>query len=243
MTSDNREAFIRSVAAKRSFLEVGGLWGEVNEMATVAYRAGATEIGALDIWRPDSEWWTRFRTRCAGAGLTGVKETIGSVDNMDTVEKVGVYDIVHCSGVLYHCPNPFLTISNLRRMTGEHLLLATAVMPAVIENEAGRIDFDSDTAILVPCLTEEKRRVVDRYIARAYGGGAYGVNSAIDSWFFQDDLPNYGPWWWLWTADYVRRMLSVCGFEVVKCASQFEGTGHLFLLRKTPIPIENYGIY
>jgi hypothetical protein len=240
---DHRDDFIRSVAKGRSFLEVGGLWGEVNEKATVAFAAGATGIGALDIWRADSEWWERFRQRCAGAGLPPVREVIGSIDNPAVVDEIGVYDVVHCAGVIYHCPNPFLTISHLRRMCGEYLLLTTAVMPPVIENEHGRLELGPDQAILVPTISDRHRRIADTYMTAAYGGGAYGVNSPIDGWFFSGGEPNYGPWWWLWTAEYMQRLLSVCGFEVVRTASQYNGTGHLYMLRKIPIGIENYGSY
>jgi hypothetical protein len=240
---DNRDDYIRVIAPKRSFLEIGGLWGEVNEKATVAFQAGSTEIGVLDIWSPESEWWTRFHARCSAVGLKGVKEFVGSIDNAQAVEKLGMYDIVHCSGVLYHCPNPFLSLAHLRKLTGERLLLATAVMPPVIENEFGRLALDADAAILVPCLTEDKRRVIERHVAGAYGGVAYGVSSPIECWFFRDGAPNYGAWWWLWTEDYVRRMILASGFAVERSAPQFDGTGHLYLLRKTDLSTENFSVY
>ena len=243
MVLDHRDGFINAVARGKSFLEVGGLWGEVNEKATVAFRAGAREIGALDIWKPDSEWWRKFRARCSGLGLTGVKEIVGSIDNVEILPEIGQWDVVHCAGVLYHCPNPFLTLSHLRACTREYLLLTVAVMPAEIENSEGRVAFSMDSAVLVPCLTPEKRKVVDKYISQAYGGVAYGVNTPIGDWFFSDDKPNYGPWWWLWTAEYVARMVSVCGFEIEREASQFDGTGHLFMLRKVPLTQPNYSAF
>jgi hypothetical protein len=243
MALDNRDEFIQAVAAGRSFLEVGGLWGEVNEKATVAFQAGAKDIAALDIWNADSEWWTRFRARAAAFGLTGVREHIGSIDNPAILAEVGVYDVVHCAGVLYHCPNPFLTLSHLRALTRDYLLLTAAVMPPAIENSEGRVEFAPDSALLVPCLTDANRRVVDKYIAEAYGGGAYGVNAPVAAWFFSDGAPNYGPWWWLWSAEYLARMASVCGFVVEREASQFNGTGHLLMLKKVELTQPNYGAY
>jgi hypothetical protein len=240
MPLDNRDEFIQSIAAERTFLEVGGLWGEVNEKATVAFKAGARDVGALDIWKDDSEWWAKFRARCAECGMPAATEFVGSIDNIEMLSRVGDWDVVHCSGVLYHCPNPFLTLSHLRALTREYLLLTVAVMPPAIENEQGRIELSPDSALLVPCLTPEKRRVVDHYISKMYGGVAYGVNTPISDWFFSDDKPNYGPWWWLWTAEYVARMVSVCGFEIERAASQFNGTGHLFMLRKVPLQHVNY---
>jgi hypothetical protein len=241
MALDNRDEFIRDVVAGKTFLEVGGLWGAVNEKATVAHAAGAKAICALDIWKPETEWWLAFRSRCASVGLVGAQEVIGSIDNVETIRRLGIHDVVHCAGVLYHCANPFLTLSHLRAVTGETLLLTAAVMPEVIENEYGRIQLDPDFALCVPCLTEEKRRVADLYLRKAYGGGAFGVNAPIKSWFFNDGAPNYGPWWWLWTAQYLERLVSACGFEIVKTASQYNGTGHLLMLKKTTIAQENYG--
>jgi hypothetical protein len=240
---DNRDAFIAEVVPGRSFLEVGGLWGTVNEKATIAAAAGAERVGALDIWRSDSEWWAAFRNRCAERNVSGVTEIIGSIDNPEIVDCIGTYDVVHCAGVLYHCPNPYLTIANLRTVTGEFLLLTSAVMPPVIENEHGRVVLDPDTAVLVPALSESKRRIFDAYITKAYGGGAYGVNGPIDSWFFADGKPNYGPWWWLWTAALLERIMVCCGFELVRSVPQFSGTGHLMMLRKVPLSIENYGSF
>jgi hypothetical protein len=243
MILDHRDEFIREVASGKSFLEVGGLWGAVNEKATVAHRAGATVIGALDIWPAESEWWLKFRERCAENGLLSVTQIIGSIDNPDVIEKVGSYDVVHCAGVLYHCPHPFFTLINLRTMTRDILILTSAVMPPVVENEFGRVVFPEDMAISVPAISENNRKVIDHYIRLAYGGGAYGVNDAIDGWFFSDATPNYGPWWWLWSAEYLNRIVPACGFEIVKTASQFNGTGHLMMLRKIPLKTNNYGVF
>jgi hypothetical protein len=243
MALDNRDDFIREVVDGKSFLEVGGLWGAVNEKATVAHKAGAKSIGALDIWPAGSEWWLKFRERCAENGLSSVREIIGSIDNPAIIKQMIGFDIVHCAGVLYHCPHPFLTIMNLRKVTQEILLLTSAVMPNTVENEFGRLVLPDDMAISVPAITEDNRKILDHYIKGAYGGGAYGINDAIDAWFFSDGTPNYGPWWWLWTAEYLNRLLPACGFEIVKTASQFNGTGHLMMLRKIPMKSTNYGVF
>ncbi len=62
------------------------------------------------------------------------------------------------------------------------LLLATAVMPPVIENEFGSVEFTSESAFCVPTIGDMSRKVLDKYLVESYGGGAYGVNAPIKSW-------------------------------------------------------------
>ncbi len=213
---DHRDEWIGRIAAGKSFVDVGGLWGAVNEKITPAHNAGATSLCMVDIWAPGSEWWLKFRERCSTCGAGPVREVVTSVDNPNVRQSVGRYDIVHCGGVLYHSPNPFLTIRNLMSLASESLLLATAVMPPVVENEFGRLEFRSESAVCVPLIGEASRKILDKHLRDSYGGGAYGVNAPVDAWYFDDGAPNYGPWWWLWSADYVERMLAASGLDIIE---------------------------
>lgn len=241
MTTDHRELFIQKVASGKSFVEVGGLWGEVNEKATIAHKAGASKISAIDIWNEESEWWDKFDKRCQLLDIKNVSKYIGSIDNPEVVKTVPVHDIAHCAGVLYHCPNPFLTISNLAALCSEYLILTSASFPSIIETEVGGIYLDDDAAISVPALTEKKRIVLNEYITKNYGGGAYGINYPTDAWYFEDSNPNYGPWWWIWTPNYLKSMAEAVGLEVVDEGSQFNGTGHTLLLKKKINRVANFG--
>ncbi len=184
-----------------------------------------------------------FRSHCAERRIDYVREVIGSIDNVDIVGQVGAYDVVHCSGVLYHCPNPLLTISHLAAITKDVLLLGTAVMPASVSNEAGSVQLDSDQAIFIPSIAEQKRQVYEKYISKSYGGGAWGINDPVDNWYFSNGAPNYGPWWWLWTHEYVRGLIEASGLRVVEDFDQFDGTGRLFVCAKQNIDSENFGQY
>jgi hypothetical protein len=241
-TMDYRNEVIAGLARGKSFAEIGGLWGLVNEKISVAHEAGASHFCAVDIWKSDSEWWAKFRERCAELRIT-VREIIGSIDNLEIVSQVGRYDIVHCAGVLYHCPNPMLTIANLAAITKETLILTSAVMPEVISNERGTLMLSEDKAICIPCISEYHRRIADLYITQKYGGGAWGINSPVDAWYFADGSPNYGPWWWLWTPAYVRRLLMAAGLSIVDERNQFDGTGHLFVCQRAENKIENFGAF
>jgi hypothetical protein len=243
MTKDYRDEWITRIAPGKSFVDVGGLWGLVNEKISPAYAAGATHLCMVDIWEPESEWWQKFRQHCTAKGIGPVSEVVSSIDNPGICARVGKHDIVHCSGVIYHCPNPFLTVRSLMSLATDIILLATAVMPPVIENEFGRIKFSSESAVCVPLITEENRKIVDIYMTDNYGGGAYGVNAPVSSWYFDDGAPNYGPWWWLWSADYVAKMLTTCGLEIIESTPQFGGTGHLYLCRLRQSSMHNYGVF
>ena len=53
---DPRDRFIHEVSKDKSFVDVGGLWGTVNERVSVAHAAGARELAMLDISPPDGKW-------------------------------------------------------------------------------------------------------------------------------------------------------------------------------------------
>ncbi len=152
---DHRDEWIGRIVPGKSFVDIGGLWGTVNEKISPAHDAGATHLCMVDIWTPDSEWWQRFREHCASKGIGSVREVVSSIDNPGILKSVGTHDVVHCSGVIYHCPNPFFTIRALMSLAKEKLLLATAVMPPLIENEFGRLEFGTEFRTL---RTADRRR-------------------------------------------------------------------------------------
>ena len=101
----------------------------------------------------------------------------------------------------------------------------------------------NEWAICVPLIDEASRKIMDKYLVETYGGGAYGVNAPVETWYFDDGAPNYGPWWWLWSADYVEKMLTTCGLELVDSVIQYGGTGHLYLCRVVQGGVANYGVF
>ena len=53
----------------------------------------------------------------------------GDLHDPATVAEVGPHEVVWCSGVLYHAPNPVLTLQRLRELTTELLILQTMTLP------------------------------------------------------------------------------------------------------------------
>lgn len=217
----------------RTFAEVGGLWGVVNEQVTVAAAGGATELTMVDV-APEGgpeDLWQAFRSRLAEHDVSDVRCLRGNIDDPAIVEAAGTFDVVHCSGVLYHCPEPLRTLRNLRSLVGETLILGTATMPETIANSAGSVEVEPGSAILVPAMTTSQRAVIGEWLRENGASGAYGINCEVGTdWTFgQDDWKPYEAWWWCFTRDYVAGLLEAAGFELRNVASFWNGRATLYL--------------
>jgi hypothetical protein len=101
--------------------------------------------------------------------------------------------------VLYHAPNPVLTLSCLRSITGSILILATETIPEV----PGL----SQACVFLPGLSDADRRA---HASARPGVDAAGVSSRFDP------AQAYGAWWWGLSRSAVRGMLVASGFEVIE---------------------------
>ena len=73
MTVAIRKDWIERAVPGRTFAEVGGLWGTVNEQVTVAAKAGARAVTMIDVapdGGPEGYLWDRFRERCRQEGVS-----------------------------------------------------------------------------------------------------------------------------------------------------------------------------
>src|SRR5215470_8272949 len=100
--TDPRDRYIHRVTAGRTFAEVGGLWGTLNERISVAHAAGARQLTMIDLSGPDSHWWMKFRKRCEELLVPAVEEVSAEILHLAAQPTPPLYDVVHCSGVLYH---------------------------------------------------------------------------------------------------------------------------------------------
>jgi len=227
-----RSRWVAAAAAGKSFAEVGGLWGTVNEQVSVAARAGAADTTMIDVapddGSDDERLWELFRERANSLGVTDTTCVQGSIDDADTVRRVGRFDAVCCSGVIYHCPEPLHTLRQLSAITRETLILGSATIPEKISSSAGSFSVAPGAALLVPALTESHRVVLGEWLREVGGGEALGVNYPLQTeWELDDNTA----WWWFFTRDYVAAMLRLAGFEVDNIASEWEGRATLYLAR------------
>jgi len=225
-----RESWTSAVVPGKTFADVGGLWGTVQEMVTVAARAGATETTMVDVLTEDEggvNLWDRFKARAASFGVTNTRCVMGSIDDPNTPDRIGVIDVVHCNGVLYHCPHPLHTLQQLRRITGETLILGTATIPETVARPAGTVMLAPGTALLVPAMTDEQRVVLGDWL----GTQAVGVNWPVAGEWSPDD---YRPWWWFFTVGFVSSLLRIARFDVRNVAGYWDGKATLYHAEVAP---------
>lgn len=205
-TGDARDEYIAQVTKGRSFAEVGGLWGIVNEKVTVAHRCGATSLAAIDLSPPESSLWSQFRARLQDHGIESCACFSRDICAMSSDGET--YEVVHCSGVLYHHPQPMQILTALHRLSERYLILTSAIAPTRVENEFGLYTLPDAGVMFVPALSGRDRAVLAPYWREA-AGTALGLTEPAAY-----ALDDGGPWWWLPTSTALEAMAVVAGFRV-----------------------------
>lgn len=221
-------SLVQSYVRGSSFADVGGLWNTENEMVSVAIKGGAARTSMIDMQPEGNEWWEKFDARCQALGVSGYSKVVGSIDDPELIKQAGVFDFVHCSGVIYHCPNPVWTIRQLRKMTKRFLLLNSMTIPGVITNAAGEIRLDTSQCLYVPAMTAKQLAVLNERFQQL------GMGRIFDNqnWWF-DTGANYSPWWWLWSIDTLAGLVKSCGFRIIETGTSWTDRAHFVLAEKT----------
>lgn len=223
---DLRDDYIARVVNGQSFADVGGLWGTVNERVSVAAGHGATSLAMIDISEPLHELWPLFRQRMESLGISDCQCIAADVCALAASESPPVFGVVHCSGVLYHHPNPLVLLRSLRTITARHLILTSAITQEVIENDAGVYRLPPSGAIFVPALSQPEREVLRLYWHdHAAVDACWGISHDV-RW----DVDELGPWWWLFTPRVMMKAAEVVGFRVVESGPTWNGDAHTVLL-------------
>ena len=230
--SDKKDQWITERVAGKSFMDVGGLWGTTNEKVSVAAKAGAASTTMADIQPLDHSLWNDLDAHCARLGVDGyAKRCLDIVEPPQDFCELR-HQIVHCSGIIYHVPDPYRMLANLRRVTDEHLILTSMVVPERIENAAGVITFPPDNAVFVPSITEATRAIVATHF-REHGISIDAITQPLkEGWHWPADKPNYSPWWWLWSPAYLCGLVKVAGFAIEDTCWSWEGLSYSILARR-----------
>jgi hypothetical protein len=222
--SDLRDEYIARVVSGKTFGEVGGLWGTVYEKVSVAHAHGATALTMIDVTPKNGDLWVKFRQRLAELGTANVREISRDICAINDQDLVKPFDVVHCSGVLYHHPNPLSMLAALRRITRQHLVLTSAVTQTVIENECGRYEIPPSGVLFVPALSDGERAIMKAYWQKQ-GVSALGLTERCAF-----DVNEFAPWWWLPTPTAMTAMCQVVGFKLQDAGPTWGGNAYTLLL-------------
>jgi 2-polyprenyl-3-methyl-5-hydroxy-6-metoxy-1,4-benzoquinol methylase len=226
---DPRDDFIARVVRGKSFADVGGLWGTENEKVSVAHRAGGRSLAMIDITPAESDLWAQFEARRTQLGVPEVERISGDVQALAETNGIS-YDVVHCSGVLYHCPDPLRLLHSLRRLTREYLVLASSITARTIRNESGQLDVPASGALFIPALTAREKDVVRTHWRKVLGNNALGLMIDVNQW----DVGDFAPWWWLPTADALTALCRAAGFEPKASSLTWNDNALVLLLAVRP---------
>lgn len=196
--TEARRRWVAEHAAGKSFADIGGLFID-GRVAFEAEAAGATDVTIFDVG--DREYAPAFEAEHARRG-SQVRYVQGDLHDDASVAQIGAHDVVWCTGVLYHTPNPVHQLMQLRKITRELLYLGThtiAEVPGVPQ-----------ACVYYPHLDASARRAFARAHWRA--DGYLGVGPPID----ERPMHGYANFWWGITPSALRAMLRSARFEVVQ---------------------------
>ena len=182
------------------------MWSVDGAIAFLAEESGARSVTGLDVMAPTPGYLTEHARRSSG-----VRFVHGDVHDLSSVEEVGTHEVVWCWGLLYHAPNPVLTLERLRSLTSELLILGTETIPEVPGLP--------QACVFYPGLTERPRL--------AFAAGSSEPRLGLTSAF--DPAAGYASWWWGLTGSAVRSMLEATGFELVEAGG---GPFHMRVLAR-----------
>jgi len=199
-------------APGKSFLDIGTMWGEQWAAFDAAQR-GASPVSALDVTAPTPACLAEQERRG-----TDVRFVTGDLHDVHALDELGVHDIVICSGILYHTPNPCLTLERLRRVTGELLILGT--------NASQEIPGVPNACIFYPGLAESQRLALADPIA----GVADGLTTPFDPSL------DYSNWWWGFSPSALLSMFAASGWDVVEERRMLAPPGYHVWVVARPTP-------
>jgi SAM-dependent methyltransferase len=214
----HRAELIARLAPGKTFLDMGGMWGVHGEFAFLAEDAGASSVVLCDGMDPTEEFDRKLKERSSR-----VRFVQGDLHDPGTVAQLGRFDVVWCTGVLYHSPDPYRLIEHLRRLTIETLVLGSRVIPEIPGIEGG--------CVFYPALSESSRRA----FAWLHGGEAHqllGAAVPVD----RTPAMGYANWWWGISPSALYGMLDLARFDV---SERFESPALSIDVVARPIPGES----
>ncbi len=197
--AESKRRWIAEHAPGRSFADIGGLFID-GATSFEAEEAGASSVTLFDVG--DREYAPGYLDEHARRD-SKVRYVQGDLHDLAFAEQVGPHDVVWCTGVLYHTPNPVHQLMQLRR---DH---ARAAVPRHPHDPRG-----TGRRAGLPVLPAPVGRV-----PRVHSAGrttAPRPTSVIGTPFDERPMMGYANFWWGITPSALRAMLATARFEVVE---------------------------
>jgi len=221
MRHDPIDGWIEKIAAGKSLVDIGGI-GEnsSNERVSTAIRAGAKVAAIADFEPFDMHLWKTFREKMSAANIHNfiAYEKIDIRDEA-IASKLPIFDIVHSTGILYHLPDPVTAVYNLRKVTGEYIIVNTVVIPNKIRNDYVTFVTDDSRAVFLPSLSEDDRLILGEHYRSKFGwhinvqSPRLADTTAMMPYVTAHGLSCY-PYWWLFTKAAFRHLVQMMGFSI-----------------------------
>ena len=233
---DRVDEWIAAVAPGRSFVDIGGI-GERsgNERCSWAQRCGATDVAMADILPLHHDLWEYFLDTTRARGVADIDVRPGlDVDDPGLAKKLGRFDIVHATGLLYHLPNPVHSLLNLRHVVGEYLITNTVVIPDVVENAEGRVAFPAASALFLPALRGRERAILRRHYLDRFQVDLdiHAPMAEVATMpYVADGLPSTWPYWWFFTKSAFERALELLEMRILD-RHTWQDHAHFVFLRR-----------
>jgi hypothetical protein len=199
---DTHRAWIRENAPGHSFADIGGLFMKHGEYALLAAASGAEPVTIFDVGDPDL---TNFHEDNKERG-SPVRAVQGNLEDPESIREIGQHDIVWCTGVLYHTPNPCQQLMHLREITRELLYLGTFTIP--------EIPGFPQACVFYPYLSDADRQPYAAGYKWAVDGGKSAIGIGLP--FDETPMRGYANCWWGMTNSALEAMLKTARFEVVE---------------------------
>jgi SAM-dependent methyltransferase len=187
-----RLELVRRHAAGRSFADIGCMYEADGAIAFAAEAAGADPVTAVDVSAPTPGYEAEHARR--GSSVRFVR---GNLHAPETLAATGEHDVVWCSGVLYHVPDPLRAIEALGSIASDRLILGSQTIPEVPGLP--------QAAVFWPGLDATGRSPYARTWNR---GDATGITTP-----FRPDA-GYANWFWGLTPSALEALLRSAGWTV-----------------------------
>jgi hypothetical protein len=210
--------------------EVGALASTNAERLSHLLAHGAASATKIDRTLLGHPAWAKLEARLAARGFAGrVNAMPLDLASIDARRDHGLFDLVHCSGVIFHLASPFEALLSLRSLTRRYLSLGSMTLPEVVTNEAGTLDLRGGAAFFGPALHGEARDTLRAHCMQLGLNVKNFQGASPMAWLDAGGTPSEAPWWWFWSAETLAHMTEAAGFRHHATYETWPGRAHTML--------------